>query len=110
MQLSGNILIGDKYIATLSGGESADTRIVVTLEGETMDNSYMNKEGRIRVNVSAQPNSDAAVTKTSVMTGDNSLLMLYGVLAVIAGTAVLGTLAGLYCRRKEKHNTTKKEL
>ena len=108
--LSGNILIGDKYIATLSGGESADIRIVVTLDGETMDNSYMNKEGRIRINVSAQPNSDAAVTKTSVMTGDNSLLMLYGVLAVIAGTAVLGTLAGLYCRRKEKHNTTKKEL
>ena len=108
--LSGNILIGDKYIATLSGGESADIRIVVTLDGETMDNSYMNKEGRIRINVSAQPNSDAAVTKTSVMTGDNSLLMLYGVLAVIVGTAVLGTLAGLYCRRKEKHNTTKKEL
>ena len=106
----GNILIGDKYIATLSGGESADIRIVVTLDGETMDNSYMNKEGRIRINVSAQPNSDAAVTKTSVMTGDNSLLMLYGVLSVIAGTAVLGTLAGLYCRRKEKHNTTNKEL
>lgn len=106
----GNILIGDKYIATLSGGESADIRIVVTLDGETMDNSYMNKEGRIRINVSAQPNSDAAVTKTSVMTGDNSLLMLYGVLAVIAGTAVLGTLAGMYCRRKEKHNTANKEL
>ena len=75
-----------------------------------MEKLWIIKEGRIRVNVSAQPNSDAAVTKTSVMTGDNSLLMLYGVLAVIAGTAVLGTLAGLYCRRKEKHNTTKKEL
>ena len=100
----------DVRIAQLSKGESCDIKLVLYIDGRSMDNSYMNKEGRIRINVSAQPNSDAAVTKTSVMTGDNSLLMLYGVLAVIAGTAVLGTLAGLYCRRKEKHNTTNKEL
>lgn len=107
---SGNVLIGDQYLATLSGGESADIRIDVTLDGKSMDNSYMNKQGKIRINVSAVQNEDTSVAKTTVRTGDNSLLMLYGVLAVIAGVAVLGTLAGLYSRRKTKNNIINKEL
>ena len=44
---SGNndILVSDQLLATLSG-ESAGIKIIVTLDGESMDNSYMNKQGK----------------------------------------------------------------
>lgn len=104
------ILTGDEYLATLSGGESAGIRIFITLDGKSMDNSYMNKQGQLRLNISAVQNvttDDTDRTTKTVKTGDSSMLMFFGVLAVVAGVAALGTLAGLCARRKIKNNASK---
>ena len=77
-----------------------------------MDNSYMNKQGQLRLNISATQNvitNDTDRTIKTVKTGDNSMLMLFGVLAVVSGVAVLGIIAGLCARRKAK-NSVSKEL
>ena len=108
---SGNndILVSDQLLATLSGGESAGIKIIVTLDGESMDNSYMNKQGKIRLNVSAAQSGEPSTTVKTVKTGDSTMVMLYGTLAIIAGVACIGTITGLYARKRAKDNTISKK-
>ena len=108
---SGNndILVSDQLLATLSGGESAGIKIIVTLDGESMDNSYMNKQGKIRLNVSAVQSGEPSTTVKTVKTGDSTMVMLYGTLAIIAGVACIGTITGLYARKRAKDNTISKK-
>ena len=99
----------DVRIAQLSKGESCDIKLVLYIDGRSMDNSYMNKQGKIRLNVSAVQSGEPSTTVKTVKTGDSTMVMLYGTLAIIAGVACIGTITGLYARKRAKDNTISKK-
>lgn len=105
-----NMLIKDQYLTTLSSKEGTAIKIVISLDGKTMDNSYMNKQGCLRINISAQEAEKETSTRNTVKTGDNSLIMVYGVLAIIAGVACIGTISGMYAGRKRRNNVVNKDI
>lgn len=102
-----NILVSDQLLTSLSPGESADIRILVSLDGKTVDNSYMNKQGKIRLNISATQSEEAGITESSVKTGDTSRIMLYGILALISGIICIAVIIALYIRKRGNSNTIK---
>ena len=101
-----NILVSEQKLATLSAGDNVVIRISVTLDGRTMDNSYMNKEGRMRINISAVQSDDGTDNggETTVKTGDDTRLAVYGVIAIIAGVSCIGLIAGTYSRKRNMKN------
>jgi LPXTG-motif cell wall-anchored protein len=99
---SGNndILVSDQLLATLSGGESAGIKIIETLDGESMDNSYMNKQGQLEITVNAeQPDAYDTVSNnviTAVKTGDSNNILLY----IIVALAGIAGIAGVVVMRQ----------
>ena len=66
----------DVRIAQLSKGESCDIKLVLYIDGRSMDNSYMNKQGQLEITVNAeQPDLQDTVSNnviTAVKTGDSN--------------------------------------
>ena len=83
----------DVRIAQLSKGESCDIKLVLYIDGRSMDNSYMNKQGQLEITVNAeQPDLQDTVSNnviTAVKTGDSNNILLYIIVALagIAGIA-----------------------
>ncbi len=83
----------DVRIAQLSKGESCDIKLVLYIDGRSMDNSYMNKQGQLEITVNAeQPDVQDTVSNnviTAVKTGDSNNILLYIIVALagIAGIA-----------------------
>ena len=71
----------DVRIAQLSKGESCDIKLVLYIDGRSMDNSYMNKQGQLEITVNAeQPDVQNTVSNnviTAVKTGDSNNILLY---------------------------------
>lgn len=85
----------DVRIAQLSKGESCDIKLVLYIDGRSMDNSYMNKQGQLEITVNAeQPDLQDTVSNnviTAVKTGDSNNILLYIIVALagIAGVVVM---------------------
>ena len=83
----------DVRIAQLSKGESCDIKLVLYIDGRSMDNSYMNKQGQLEITVNAeQPD----VQNTAVKTGDSNNILLY----IIVALAGIAGIAGVVVMRQ----------
>lgn len=90
----------DVRIAQLSKGESCDIKLVLYIDGRSMDNSYMNKQGQLEITVSAeQPDLQDTVSNnviTAVKTGDSNNILLY----IIVALAGIAGIAGVVVMRQ----------
>lgn len=90
----------DVRIAQLSKGESCDIKLVLYIDGRSMDNSYMNKQGQLEITVNAeQPDAYDTVSNnviTAVKTGDSSNILLY----IIVALAGIAGIAGVVVMRQ----------
>ena len=80
----------DVRIAELSKGESCDIKLVLYIDGRSMDNSYMNKQGQLEITINAeQPDVQDTVSNnviTAIKTGDSNNILLY-IITALAGIA-----------------------
>ena len=87
-------------IAQLSKGESCDIKLVLYIDGRSMDNSYMNKQGQLEITVNAeQPDAYDTVSNnviTAVKTGDSNNILLY----IIVALAGIAGIAGVVVMRQ----------
>lgn len=90
----------DVRIAQLSKGESCDIKLVLYIDGRSMDNSYMNKKGQLEITVNAeQPDAYDTVSNnviTAVKTGDSNNILLY----IIVALAGIAGIAGVVVMRQ----------
>lgn len=90
----------DVRIAQLSKGESCDIKLVLYIDGRSMDNSYMNKQGQLEITVNAeQPDAYDTVSNnviTAVKTGDSNNILLY----IIVALADIAGIAGVVVMRQ----------
>ena len=90
----------DVRIAQLSKGESCDIKLVLYIDGRSMDNSYMNKQGQLEITVNAeQPDLQDTVRNnviTAVKTGDSNNILLY----IIVALAGIAGIAGVVVMRQ----------
>lgn len=90
----------DVRIAQLSKGESCDIKLVLYIDGRSMDNSYMNKQGQLEITVNAeQPDLQDTVSNnviTAVKTGDSNNILLY----IIVALAGIAGIAGVVLMRQ----------
>lgn len=90
----------DVRIAQLSNGESCDIKLVLYIDGRSMDNSYMNKQGQLEITVNAeQPDAYDTVSNnviTAVKTGDSNNILLY----IIVALAGIAGIAGVVVMRQ----------
>lgn len=90
----------DVRIAQLSKGESCDIKLVLYIDGRSMDNSYMNKQGQLEITVNAeQPDVQDTVSNnviTAVKTGDSNNILLY----IIVALAGIAGIAGVVVMRQ----------
>lgn len=90
----------DVRIAQLSKGESCDIKLVLYIDGRSMDNSYMNKQGQLEITVNAeQPDVQNTVSNnviTAVKTGDSNNILLY----IIVALAGIAGIAGVVVMRQ----------
>ncbi len=90
----------DVRIAQLSKGESCDIKLVLYIDGRSMDNSYMNKQGQLEITVNAeQPDAYDIVSNnviTAVKTGDSNNILLY----IIVALAGIAGIAGVVVMRQ----------
>lgn len=90
----------DVRIAQLSKGESCDIKLVLYIDGRSMDNSYMNKQGQLEITVNAeQPDAYDTVSNnmiTAVKTGDSNNILLY----IIVALAGIAGIAGVVVMRQ----------
>ena len=90
----------DVRIAQLSKGESCDIKLVLYIDGRSMDNSYMNKQGLLEITVNAeQPDLQDTVSNnviTAVKTGDSNNILLY----IIVALAGIAGIAGVVVMRQ----------
>ena len=95
----------DVRIAQLSKGESCDIKLVLYIDGRSMDNSYMNKQGQLEITVNAeQPDAYDTVSNnviTAVKTGDSSNILLY-IIVALAGIA--GIAGVVVMRQRNRHS------
>ena len=94
----------DVRIAQLSKGESCDIKLVLYIDGRSMDNSYMNKQGQLEITVNAEQ-LDAYDTVsnnviTAVKTGDSNNILLY-IIVALAGIA--GIAGVVVMRQRNRH-------
>lgn len=86
----------DVRIAQLSKGESCDIKLVLYIDGRSMDNSYMNKQGQLEITVNAeQPDAYDTVSNnviTAVKTGDSNNILLYIIVALAGITGIAGVV------------------
>lgn len=94
----------DVMIAQLSNGESCDIKLVLYIDGRSMDNSYMNKQGQLEITVNAeQPDVYDTVSNnviTAVKTGDSNNILLY-IIVALAGIA--GIAGVVVMRQRNRH-------
>lgn len=103
----------DTLLATLGKGESTSVTIQLKLDGDSLENAYMNKAGQIRLNIrtsqsaglSGNNNGNSLLSFLTVQTGDTTRIVLY-VLIAIAAVAVL---AGVLIAGRRKKNRTEQE-
>ena len=90
----------DVRIAQLSKGESCDIKLVLYIDGRSMDNSYMNKQGQLEITVNAEhPDAYDTVSNnviTAVKTGDSNNILLY----IIVALAGIAGIAGVVVMRQ----------
>lgn len=90
----------DVRIAQLSKCESCDIKLVLYIDGRSMDNSYMNKQGQLEITVNAeQPDLQDTVSNnviTAVKTGDSNNILLY----IIVALAGIAGIAGVVVMRQ----------
>ena len=90
----------DVRIAQLSKGERCDIKLVLYIDGRSMDNSYMNKQGQLEITVNAeQPDAYDTVSNnviTAVKTGDSNNILLY----IIVALAGIAGIAGVVVMRQ----------
>lgn len=90
----------DVRIAQLGKGESCDIKLVLYIDGHSMDNSYMNKQGQLEITVNAeQPDVQNTVSNnviTAVKTGDSNNILLY----IIVALAGIAGIAGVVVMRQ----------
>ncbi len=90
----------DVRIAQLSKGESCDIKLVLYIDGRSMDNSYMNKQGQLEITVNAeQLDLQDTVSNnviTAVKTGDSNNILLY----IIVALAGIAGIAGVVVMRQ----------
>lgn len=86
----------DVRIAQLSKGESCDIKLVLYIDGRSMDNSYMNKQGQLEITVNAeQPDVQNTVSNnviTAVKTGDSNNILLYIIVALAGIAGITGVV------------------
>lgn len=103
--------IGEEYLtednniklATLAKGEESRIIISLTLDGDSAENSYMNQDGKIKLQFSVgTPVENTGTTQTVidriiqyVKTGDNTPLILMG------GLLMVSLIGILYFKKKE---------
>ena len=84
----------------VSKGESCDIKLVLYIDGRSMDNSYMNKQGQLEITVNAeQPDLQDTVSNnviTAVKTGDSNNILLY----IIVALAGIAGIAGVVVMRQ----------
>lgn len=94
----------DVRIAQLSKGENCDIKLVLYIDGRSMDNSYMNKQGQLEITVNAeQPDVQDTVSHnviTAVKTGDSNNILLY-IIVALAGIA--GIAGVVVMRQRNRH-------
>ena len=94
----------DVRIAQLSKGESCDIKLVLYIDGRSMDNSYMHKQGQLEITVNAeQPDAYDTVSNnviTAVKTGDSNNILLY-IIVALAGIA--GIAGVVVMRQRNRH-------
>ena len=90
----------DFRIAQLIKGESCDIKLVLYIDGRSMDNSYMNKQGQLEITVNAeQPDAYDTISNnviTAVKTGDSNNILLY----IIVALAGIAGIAGVVVMRQ----------
>lgn len=92
------------YIDTLKKGQSGTVTLHVAFDGETEVNDYMDTEGELNVRFAVELPSESKTTATVkkvVKTGDQSRLLMWASIALIAGLLML-VLAFLSRKRDEK--------
>ena len=94
----------DVRIAQLSKGESCDIKLVLYIDGRSMDNSYMNKQGQLEITVNAeQPDVQDTVSNnviTAVKTGDSNNILLY---TIVALADIAGMAGVVVMRQRNRH-------
>lgn len=94
----------DVRIAQLSKGESCDIKLVLYIDGRSMDNSYMNKQGQLEITVNAeQPDAYDTVSNnviTAVKTGDSNNILLYIIVALVGIAGIAGVVV---MRQRNRH-------
>lgn len=95
------------YLGTLKAGETATVKLSIGLDGETLDNSYMDAEASLEMGFAV---TDTAHPKTihrtvTVNTGNADYTWIYKTLAVIAATCLGAVLiCAKYDRKEEEQN------
>ena len=79
------------YIDTLKKGESGTVVLHVAFDGETEVNDYMDTDGELNVRFAVELTSSGTrtVTKKAVKTGDQSGLLMWAAVGVVAGLLML---------------------
>ena len=95
------------YIDTLDKGESGTVILHVAFDGETEVNDYMDTDGELNVRFAVEKVSEGKTpTGKTVKTGDQSNLIMWAAIGVIAGLLML-ILAFLSRKRDEKQADSK---
>lgn len=107
-----NYLQDNTLLATLAKGDSTQVSIKLSLDGDSADNEYMNKAGKIRINVNASQATPSVfadedivnpiIQYITVQTGDNAHIMVYLVVALSALIIVAICVAMTWKTKREK--------
>ena len=100
--MTDTFLTQDVKLATLNNDEDSVIKLVVTLDGLSFNNSYMEKTGKLRLNISAtqgdntisQSNPDKIInSENRVQTGDDNNTRLYvGIIILCVGIIAIDTV------------------
>lgn len=115
------------YLDRLKAGESGEITLKVKLEGETQGNTYQDTLAKLQMNFAVElvdessnppsdnkkpdsPKSPNSSTKTkTVKTGDNSQILLFSILALVAGLVCAGTaIHNIRQRRKAEERRARR--
>ena len=96
------------YLTRLSNGESGTVRLKVGIDGETQGNAYQETLAKLQMNFAAEKVA-AGGTETrnrtvysTVKTGDTAKVLLFSVLALISGLALLAYVVFIMKKNQRK--------
>ena len=89
------------YIDTLKKGQSGKVVLHVAFDGETEVNDYMDTDGELNVRFAVELTPTGTKTTKAVKTGDQSDLLMWAAIGLVAGLLML-VLAFLSRKRDEK--------